>query len=190
VAPRTLRRRLLLGGGLGGWLGAWLGGPLAPAMNAQASPAAGLPPLRCTLGVPASARVGQPLPLRLTLHNRGRQTLWLLAWGTPFEQAWLAPFVTVQRDGQPLDYRGAVVKRGEPGADEYLAIAPGQRRQATLDLAEAFDLDAPGHYHVQPQLRLHDWVAGDASPPRQLARHQGAALACAPVDFRLLPRRP
>jgi len=177
-------------GGLCLGLASGLGALPGLAMSASASLAAGLPPLRCALGVPASARVGRPLPLRLTLHNRGRQTLWLLVWGTPFEQAWLAPFVSVQRDGRPLDYRGAVVKRGDPGDDEYLAIAPGQRRQATLDLAEAFDLDAPGHYHVQPQLRLHDWVVGDTAPPRQRARHQGAALACASVDFRLLPRRP
>ena len=157
----------------------------------MSAPAAGLPALRCTLGAPATAVVGQPVPLRLTLHNTGRQTVHVLTWGTPFE-GWLSSFVTVQQGGQALVYGGASLKRGEPDADEYLAIAPGRSRQAVVDLAEVFDLGQPGHLHVLPRIVLHDWVIGapaGAPLPRPRALHQGAALACNPVEVNLQPRK-
>ena len=156
----------------------------------MSAPAAGLPTLRCTLAAPASATVGRPLPLRLTLHNIGRQTVHVLTWGTPFE-GWLSPFVTVQQGGEALVYGGAALKRGEPGADDYLAIAPGRSRQAVVDLAEVFDLRQPGHLHVLPRIVLHDWLAGAPAGvplPRPRALHQSAALMCNPVDIKLQPR--
>lgn len=155
---------------------------------ADAEGAAAPPPLRCTLSAPATGVTGRPLPLRLTLHNTGRQPLRILVWGTPFE-GWMAPFVSVQRDGVALDYRGAMVKRGAPGPDEYLAIAPGRSRRATVDLAEAFDLGQPGRYRVTPRLQLHGWATGRASPAAPAAQ-PGVALDCNAVDTTLRPPRP
>ena len=157
----------------------------------MSAPAAKLPTLRCSLVAPATAVVGQPLPMRLTLHNTGRQTVQVLTWGTPFE-GWLSPFVTVQQGGQALAYGGASLKRGEPDADEYLAIAPGRSRQAVVDLAEVFDLGQPGHLQVLPRIVLHDWLAGapvGAPLPRPRALHQSAVLDCNSIDVTLQPRK-
>ena len=157
----------------------------------MSAPAAKLPTLRCSLVAPATAVVGQPLPMRLTLHNTGRQTVQVLTWGTPFE-GWLSPFVTVQQGGQALAYGGASLKRGEPDADEYLAIAPGRSRQAVVDLAEVFDLGQPGHLQVLPRIVLHDWLAGapvGAPLPRPRALHQSAVLDCNPIEIHLQPRK-
>ena len=157
----------------------------------MSAPAAKLPTLRCSLVAPATAVVGQPLPMRLTLHNTGRQTVQVLTWGTPFE-GWLSPFVTVQQGGQALAYGGASLKRGEPDADEYLAIAPGRSRLAVVDLAEVFDLGQPGHLQVLPRIVLHDWQAGapvGAPLPRPRALHQGAVLECNSIDVTLQPRK-
>jgi len=161
----------------------------AASAGAADAPAAPTPPtLRCTLSAPATGVAGRPLPLRLTLHNTGRQPLRILVWGTPFE-GWLAPYVGVQRDGVPLDYRGAMVKRSAPGPDETLAIAPGRSRHATVDLAEAFDLGQPGHYRVTPRLWLHGWAIGPAGPAVPAAQ-PGVALDCNVVAITLQPPRP
>ena len=59
----------------------------------------------------------------------------MLRWNTPFEGAWLAPFVSVTRDGRPLDYHGPMVKRAEPKADQYLRIDAQGSVSAEVDLA-------------------------------------------------------
>ena len=142
--------------------------------------------LRCTLMLPAQAAAGQAVPLRLRIANPGPTGVHLLVWGTPFEAAWFAPFVSVFRDGTELAYRGAALKRGDPERSEYLYLAPGRSRSATLDLAEAFDLTQPGRYRVEPRLVLHDVLPADAArPPRSRAQHAPQATACAAVTFEL-----
>ena len=138
-------------------------------------------PLRCALSAPAQVASGQPVPLRFRFSNAGREPLRLLLWGTPFE-GWLAPFVQVERDGQVLAYGGAQLKRGAPVAEDWLRIAPGRARLATVDLAEAFDLHLPGRYTVRPRLVLHG-LRIDGKP----AHEASITLDCNPVHIDLRP---
>ena len=126
--------------------------------------------------------------MQLTLHNTGPQAVHVLRWGTPFEGAWFAAFVALRRGDEALAFSGPKMKRGEPEARDYLRLAPGQRREASLDMALVFDLTRPGHYTVQPQVQLHDLLVGSAhSVPRPRAQHQGQALHCPPVSFDITP---
>lgn len=102
--------------------------------------------LRCTLAVETAAVGG--LALQATLHNTGPRSLRLLRWGTPFEGAWLAPIVRIERDGQPLDYQGPMVKRRAPQLRDHLTLKPGQTVQAVLPLAPAWVIDTPGQYRL------------------------------------------
>jgi hypothetical protein len=146
------------------------------------------PAIGCELSVPKRGALGRPVPLTMRLHNTGASVLHLLTWGTPFEEAWFQPFVEVTHDGRTVSYGGASVKRGEPAADEYLRVAPGQSRQATIDLAEVFDFSVPGRYEVKPRVVLHDVMSGTGLWPRPRAQHQSQPLACRAVTFEL--RRP
>ena len=145
------------------------------------------PALTCTWRVTPAAAPGQPVALTLRLRNPGPAAVSVLTWGTPFEEAWLQPFIEVQRDGQPVPYGGASVKRGDPTADEYLRLAPRQSRAAHLDLTEVFDLAVPGHYTVTPRLVLHDVAAVPTRVPRPRAAHQPQSPVCAPVTFVIAP---
>jgi hypothetical protein len=142
--------------------------------------------LRCELNAPASGRAGAPLLLHFKITNSGSQGVRVLDWNTPFEPGWFAPFVTVSREGQPVTYRGASMKRGDPAASDYLAIGAGRTRHARIDLAEAFDLSRPGHYRVEPQIMLHDVLPAGTPAPRARDAHQALPLACnaAEVDLR------
>lgn len=147
--------------------------------------------LRCALQAAPQGTSGQPVPLRFTLTHTGAAPLLVLRWNTPFEGAWLAPFVAVTRDGgRALAYQGATMKRADPQVADYLRLEPGQSVNAELDLALAFDLARPGRYRVQPRLRLLDVVAPATGTraPRPRAQHQGADLDCAPVGFTLVRR--
>ncbi|MBY0489321.1 MAG: hypothetical protein K2R93_05725 [Gemmatimonadaceae bacterium] len=149
---------------------------------------AGPPRLACAVRVPPVVVSGARVPLTMTVRNRGAAALAMLTWGTPFEDGWFEPFVRVTRAGAPLAFGGAMVKRGDPEADEYLSIAPGQRRQASVDLALVFDLSVPGRYVVTPQVTIHDAVTLPASLPRARAAHAALPLACAPVTFEVRTR--
>lgn len=118
--------------------------------------------------------------LSVQLRNRGKADVAVLNWGTPFEEAWLQPFVEVQRDGHPLAYGGATVKRGDPDASEYVRIAANGHRSAALDLAEVFDFSEHGRYTVHTRIRLYDVVNAPAGVPRVLAQHTAVSLECGP----------
>lgn len=139
------------------------------------------PSLQCELTVAL-----QPEPtLQFVLRNRGPDAVAVLTWGTPFE-GWYQPFVRVLRDGQPLPYAGPVVKRGDPEADEMRRLAAGGTRSASLALAPAFDLRAPGRYRVEPAIVLHDarpLAPREGATPRPRDRHTPLALSCPPVEF-------
>lgn len=142
------------------------------------------PALRCTLAAPARVVAGEPVVLRFTVSNPGPAPLLLLRWNTPFEGAWLAPFVELTRDGRPVPYQGPMAKRAEPGPDSYLRIEARSAASAEIELAPAFDVAPPGRYKVQPRLHLTDLRVAHAGPAeRPRAEHVGADLACPPVSF-------
>lgn len=155
---------------------------LGLALNAAAS-AGGAPPapLVCTLEGPARLQAGAAAAqarYTLKVHNPGSQPVQLLRWATPFEPAWFAPWLEVRRNGRPLPYGGAKMKRGDPEAADYLAIAPGASASAGFELAPAFDVSAPGRYTLRPRLVLHDLLVGSAPVPRTRAQHRAHALGC------------
>lgn len=147
------------------------------------------PPVACEMRVTPSAVSGEPVQLTVSLQNAGASVLHLLTWGTPFEEGWFQPFVVVTHNGRAVSYGGASVKRGDPTADEYLRFAPGQRRQATLNLAEVFDVSEPGRYVVEPRVVVHDALAAPSRPPRSRAQHHALHPACRGATFEITPAR-
>ena len=140
-------------------------------------------PLRCSLALSAPVQRSGPVLLRMTLHNSGTDPVRVLEWGTPFEAGWMAAWAQLRWQGQVVPYQGAQVKRGEPSADEYLDIAAGRKRRATADLAEAFDLNRPGHYELRPQIILHDVFVQTQGAARPRAQHRPVALHCPALHF-------
>jgi hypothetical protein len=140
--------------------------------------------LQCSLTAPARVVAGQPVPLRFTLANRGPVGVQVLEWGTPFE-GWFGAYVEVSRDGVAVAYRGPMVKRGDPAADEYVRIAPHRARRAEVDLAQPFDLSVPGVYRMQPRITLFDVAVVGAPAPRSRDRHVQLTLSCPAFEVRV-----
>ena len=175
TSPRTRRRSR----------DAWLAAALL--LIGAGSAAAKAMDLRCSLTAPASVATGESVPLRFSLANRGSVAVQVLEWGTPFE-GWFAAYVEVLRDGVAVPYRGPMVKRGEPAADEYVRIAARRARHAEVDLAQPFDLSGPGVYRVRPRITLFDVMGADAPAPRPRARHVALALSCPEFEVRVEAR--
>jgi hypothetical protein len=140
--------------------------------------------LHCSLTAPASVVSGQPVPLRFTLANRGAVAVQVLEWGTPLE-GWFAAYVEVSRDGIAVPYRGPMVKRGDPAANEYIRIAAHGKRRAEVDLAQPFDLSAPGVYRVRPRIMLFDVATAGVPTPRPRGRHVAQTLSCPELEVRV-----
>lgn len=169
-------RRLALSACVAGPLCAtsvWAADP--PASAPAAAAVAPASPLACELKMTqAKFNAIETVKLILSLNNTGSQPVKLLVWDTPFERGWQGPYMTVLRGETPVSYRGPVAKRGDPSAADYLSIAPGETKLATIDLSAAFDLRRPTNYKVTPQITAHDLVVGDSPavprPRDQMAR--------------------
>ncbi|HYG64271.1 MAG TPA: protease [Thermoanaerobaculia bacterium] len=159
---------------------------LAGCVNAASRPA-GAPALGCRLEAVPPLTAGGPVRVRLTLTNRGESPVWALRWNTPFEGRWQGTPFTVSTGGREVPYEGPMVKRGDPGREEYVEIAPGASAEATADLAEAYALAAPGRYRVEGAGGLHDLATSAAGVPRPRNRHQPAPLDCAAVELTVTP---
>lgn len=93
----------------------------------------------------------------VTVTNTTNETQYLLAWQTPFalgsSGAPTAPLFEVTRDGLAVPYVGRQIKRAAPTAADYIALAPGSSRSASVNLGALYDLSASGAYSVR-------WRAG------------------------------
>ncbi len=138
--------------------------------------------IQCELSIAKSLRAAQPAELVFTLTNAGEGVVQVLNWQTPFEGA-RAPMFTVVHDGAEVEYRGPMLKRSAPRKEDYLALKPGERRQAKINLADAWDVDAPGNYTVKYSAHLFDVVAGPASAPRSFDKFNEVIPSCNSVAF-------
>lgn len=164
---------------------AWIAGLALSSLHAHAAS-----PLRCRVEVPPRVAAGHSVFMRITLTNPGPAPVQMLRWDTPFEGSWLAPFVELRRDGQPLAYQGAVARRAAPGPESYVRIESRGSASAEIELNAAFDVTQPGRYRLQPRLRIADLHVARAGPvERPRAEHRAVDLACPAVEFQvLIPR--
>jgi peptidyl-Lys metalloendopeptidase len=88
----------------------------------------------------------------VTFTNRSATTQYLLAWQTPLDGV-AAPLFEVTRDGQAVPYLGIQAKRPAPTAADYVALAPGASRSASVELSSLYDMRVTGAYSVR-------WRAG------------------------------
>ena len=101
---------------------------------------------------PDAARSGtdEPLTLHVEARNPTGEALALLLWNTPFEPTLSADAFAITRDGEPVPYRGRLVKRALPPPDDAVVrLAPGQRYRHAFDLARHYALDEPGTYSIE-----------------------------------------
>jgi hypothetical protein len=121
-----------------------------------------------------------PTSIRFELANGSGSSLWVLKWNTPLE-GWKGTVLRVTRDGEELSYQGPMMKRGDPQADAYVEIPAGGKVDATVDLAEVYDVSRPGTYKVEADGDLIDVTSGPAPRPRD--QHQPMPLDCGAVTF-------
>jgi len=106
-------------------------------------------PLSVTLVRAEAPSPDAPATFLLRVHNTSPKAASFCTYHTPFE-GFRAPFLDVRRaDGSEVPYTGPLVKRGKPGPEDSLHLAPGETREVPFDVAKRYALEAPGRYTVQ-----------------------------------------
>ncbi len=138
--------------------------------------------LECSLSVPPTVKAGQPVEARFQLTNRTAQPLYVLKWRTPLEGRLLGNDFEITRDGTGIPYQGPMVKRGNPGADSYVTLAPGASVDATVELSLAYELTQPGRYRIAFRNELMDVAEKQADVPRSLEQLRPTPVRCPVVE--------
>ncbi len=158
---------------------------LLAVQNVEAS-ASRPPDVACRLDALPGAVAGGPVKVRFTLSNRGGRAVRVLRWHTPLEGFWSDVF-DVSYDGRKLAYEGPLMKRGDPGRDDYAEIAPGKSVSAVVDLAGPYDMTRSGNYRVAFTRGLADVVREGETAPRPRGEHQRRSLACEEIAIVVAP---
>lgn len=145
------------------------------------------PDLACRLEAEPGAVAGGPVKVRFALSNRGSRAVRVLRWLTPLEGFWSDVF-DVSSGGRKLAYEGPMMKRGDPGAEDYVEIAPGKSVNAVVDLAGPYDLRQAGTYEVAFTRGLADVVPSGDRFPRPRDQHRRKNLECAPLRIEVAAR--
>jgi hypothetical protein len=154
-------------------------------LNPGMGQATGAGAFTCTLAVvPAHAKAGAALSLRMGLTWRGQVPVQVLSWATPLED-WLADYLSVRLGGEELRYRGPMAKRAAPRRQDYITLRPGRERVAMVRLDGVFDFSRPGTYELLPRIALWDVVQPPAKAPRPFEAHQRVELDCPPLSVAL-----
>jgi peptidyl-Lys metalloendopeptidase len=143
--------------------------------------------LRFRLDAQATYTAGGPVPIGFTLENLSDRPLRVLTWYTPLEGL-NGKIFRVARDGRQVEYRGRMVKRGNPTAADYVRVPPRSSVSASVDLATAYDLSTPGAYRVEFVGRIHDVTPKEGAVPRAADDQRGLDITGNAVDLRIVAK--
>jgi peptidyl-Lys metalloendopeptidase len=124
--------------------------------------------------VPEKHALGQndDVTVRVTITNDSSEPQYIMKARTPFGGVEEALF-DIKRDGQPVPYLGAHIKRAAPTAADYFVLKPGASHSVKVELSALYDMSVSGDYQIRykqvsPQLFL---------PAPGVAGRSGAAAA-------------
>ena len=142
--------------------------------------------LECALSAPATVKAGEPVEVVFRLSNPTSQPLYVLDWHTPLEGL-LNNIFQVTRDGAEISYAGPMLKRANPGADDYVAVAPGATVEGKVNVALAYDFTQPGRYRIAFQGRLMDVATQQAGLPHTMDGFRELPVKCNEVETTVTP---
>ena len=131
--------------------------------------------------------------VRVTITNTNARPVVLHPWQLPGSEHDGSLF-EVTRDGQPVPYTGALVKRAAPGPRDMLRLNPGTTVSYDIELTAVYELEQNGRYDITyrsggvhasqatPALQsdtLYLWLEGRTPQPSASAALASQALAAA-----------
>jgi peptidyl-Lys metalloendopeptidase len=110
-------------------------------------------------------RASQDVIVTVTLSNPTKQPAHILKWFTPADGVDESLF-TVTRDGQPVAYTGARVKRPAATDGDYLVLEPGASVSSVVDLGDFYDFTGTGRYEISYNVSAYDLFGKNSTVSR------------------------
>lgn len=104
--------------------------------------------IRNSIEVKPGSKVGGDILVEFTIENISDKDLLFLKWNTPFEGLQSNIFKILKNKHYRLPYDGKLVKRGQPGREDYILLKKGETLKTKLDLSEAYHFKKDGEYEV------------------------------------------
>lgn len=108
----------------------------------------------------------------------------MLKWRTPLDGI-TSDCLTVTHNGKKLEYDGILMKRSNPGPDQFLLIPARQTVSSTFDISAGYDTSECGTYSVAVDTYL-EYVEGSVkgmNVPGQPGVHIKITHMSSPVEF-------
>lgn len=105
-------------------------------------------------------RNGEPVKIQFILENKSDKPLFFLKWYTPFE-GFNSDMFRIIRNGAEIQYEGRMVKRGNPGFEDYLMIKAESSAEASVELSLVYNMKEPGEYRIEFRGKLYDYLYSD-----------------------------
>lgn len=86
--------------------------------------------------------------VKVTLTNDSSDSIAILKWLLPKGELDDDIFI-ITRDGVEVDYEGRLIKRRQPGKEDYIYLSPQEKYTTLIELSTAYDLKRSGSYEVQ-----------------------------------------
>ncbi|MBP6749565.1 MAG: protease [Xanthomonadaceae bacterium] len=120
--------------------------------------------------------------VEVVLTNTSRKTVRIPYWQLPSAMHESNVF-RVSRNGEPVPFDGAMVKRRPPSASDFAILRPGRTYRTVVDLSVAYDMSAGGHYTVSFESPLQ---FASLTGSERLQQTNGAPMAAksAPIQVR------
>lgn len=104
-----------------------------------------------------SFKVNDPVKVQFILENRSEKPLYFLKWHTPFEGI-NSDMFRIIRNGREIKYEGRMVKRGNPGREDYLVINPESSIDTLVELSLVYNMNETGEYRIEYRGILYDLI--------------------------------
>ncbi len=143
-------------------------GNLSPA-HAQQSSAALI-----EISVNPSIGQSEDISVHVIISNPNNAEIRVLKWFTPLAEL-KEPMFNISRDGESLAYSGAIYKRAEPNADDYVTLSAGEKLSGDISISDLYDFSVSGNYQVTYNASSEKLYT--TNNDRRLLPHAGALIS-------------
>jgi hypothetical protein len=84
-----------------------------------------------------------------SVKNNSEESKKFCIWQTPLEGKITANIFEIDHQGKVLEYRGMMIKRGEPQEKDSLSLAPKAFLEKDILINQSYDLKSPGQYRIR-----------------------------------------
>ena len=104
----------------------------------------------------------QAVMVHVTISNPNPEDLRVLSWHTPANGVQGALF-TVSRDGEPVDYLGALYKRAAPTDQDYITLPAGKSLEYEVNLSQYYSFAESDNYEIEYNTSSQNLYAASGS---------------------------